>query len=58
MILSTCTQDREGLVCERPATLVLTVQDVQDTPPAFFNQPYTVSVNENVTVVSLTLNYV
>jgi hypothetical protein len=40
-----------GLKSTADADFVVTVTDIQDTPPSFFNLVYSVSLKENVTVV-------
>lgn len=44
-----------GLKSTADADFVVTVTDIQDTPPAFFNLPYSVSVKENISLVSYSL---
>ncbi|OWF48736.1 cadherin-23-like [Mizuhopecten yessoensis] len=39
--------DGLGKVCKDNADFVVTIVDVQDTPPSFFNLPYSVSMMEN-----------
>ncbi|CAC5393753.1 CDH23 [Mytilus coruscus] len=43
-------QDGMGLKSTADADFVVTVTDIQDTPPAFFNLPYSVSVKENISL--------
>ena len=41
-----------NVVCEgEPATFIVTVRDVQDTPPYFEQLPYIAEVQENASVV-------
>ncbi|CAG2193998.1 CDH23 [Mytilus edulis] len=43
-------QDGMGLKSTADADFVVTVTDIQDTPPAFFNLPYSVSVKEDISL--------
>lgn len=45
-------QDRgEPVLVGKPADFVVTVLDVQDTPPMFVNLPYNTEIKETATVV-------
>lgn len=46
-------QDGFGNASTSNADFVVTVLDVQDTPPSFFNLPYSIAVQEDKAVVSL-----
>lgn len=46
-----------GLRSTADADFVITIKDIQDSPPAFFNLPYSIKLQENVSVVSFVCQY-